>query len=63
MADGTIVAAALVVLLMILPAMVGLVFERARAHRSRAEMLMTADKTKARATLAYYNDVHDSHSG
>jgi hypothetical protein len=63
MAEGLVVAAALLVLLVILPAMLGLVFERVGANRPRAEALMSADNARARATLAYYNEVHDSHSG
>lgn len=63
MTDGMVVAAALLVLLVILPAMLGLVFEGVRRNRPRAEMLMSADTAKASTTLAYYNQVHDSHSG
>jgi len=63
MTEGWLVAAALLVLLVILPAMLGLVLERVRANRPRVEVLLSADKARARATLAYYNEVHDSHSG
>ena len=59
MAEGLFLAAALLVLLVILPAMLGLVFDRVQANRPRAEMLMTADNGRAGATLAYYNEVHD----
>jgi hypothetical protein len=63
MADGLVVAAALLVLLVILPAVLGLAFTGARGDRSRGEVLINADHANARATLAYYNEVHDSHSG
>lgn len=62
MTEGLFVAAALLVLLVILPAMLGLVFERVRGIRPRP-VFMSADNARARATLAYYNEVHDSHSG
>jgi hypothetical protein len=60
--EGLLVVAALLVLLVILPAMLGLVFERVRGNRPRP-VFMSADNARARATLAYYNEVHDSHSG
>jgi hypothetical protein len=60
--EGLFVAAALLVLLVILPALLGLVFERVRGNRTKP-VLMSADNARARATLAYYNEVHDSHSG
>jgi hypothetical protein len=63
MTEGSFVAAALFVLLVILPATLGLMFERVRASRPRAEVLMSADNARARTTLAYYNEVHDSHGG
>lgn len=63
MTDGLFVTAALVLVLVILPAALGLVVERVRAGRPRAEVLRSADKVRARAMLAYYNEVHDSHSG
>jgi hypothetical protein len=63
MTEGLVVAAALLAVLVILPAVLGLAFEGVRADRPRAERLMRADKARARATLAYYNEVHDSHSG
>jgi hypothetical protein len=63
MAEGLFVAAGLLALLVILPAIVGLLFERVRATRPRSEVLMSADNARARATLTYYNEVHDSHSG
>jgi len=63
MAEGLFVAAGLLVFLVILPAGLGLLFERVRATRPRAEVLMSADNARAIATLAYYNEVHDSHSG
>ena len=63
MADGLLVAAALLVLLVILPAALGLVFAAARGDRPRTEVLMSADHARARARLAYFNEVHDSHSG
>jgi hypothetical protein len=60
--EGLFVAAALLVRLVILPAMLGLVFERVRGNRP-GPALMSADNARAGATLAYYNEVHDSHSG
>jgi hypothetical protein len=60
--EGLLVAATLLVMLVILPAMLGLVFERVRRIRPRP-VIMSADNARARATLAYYNEVHDSHSG
>ena len=63
MSEGVLVAAAFLVMLVLLPAMIGLAFERARASRPKAEVLLNADNARARATLAYYNEVHDSHSG
>ncbi len=63
MSEEWIVVAALLVLLVILPAMLGLVFDQAKANRPRAEVLLGADNARARSTLAYYNEVHDSHSG
>ena len=63
MTDGLFVAAALLALLVILPATLGLAFDRVRANRPKVEVLMSADETRARATLVYYNEVHDSHSG
>jgi hypothetical protein len=63
MTDGLLVAAAFLALPVILPAVLGLVFDRARAHGPRSEIVLRADKARARATLAYYNEVHDSHSG
>jgi hypothetical protein len=63
MTDGLVVAAALLVVLVLLPAVLGLAFADARRRRARTEVLMSADHAKARATLAYYNEVHDSHSG
>jgi hypothetical protein len=63
MTAGSDVAVAVLVVLVLLPAMLGLVFERVRASRPRVEVLMNADHARARATLAYFNDVHDSHSG
>jgi hypothetical protein len=62
MSDGFLVAAALLVLLAIVPALLGLLFTT-RADRPKAEALLSADHARARATLAYYNEVHDSHSG
>jgi hypothetical protein len=63
MTEGSIVAAALLVLLVILPAMLGLLLGRVRASRPRCEVLLGVDEARARATLSYYNEVHDSHSG
>ena len=64
MTEGSVIAGALVVLLVILPAMLGLLYERARANRPKGEVLLDAEYARrARVTLAYYNDVHDSHSG
>jgi hypothetical protein len=63
MSAGWILVAAFLVLLVILPAILGLVIEGLRANRSRAPVLLSADTARARATLAYYNEVHDSHSG
>jgi hypothetical protein len=63
MTEAMFVAVALLVLLVILPALLGVALERVRAGRPRAEVLISADKARARATLAYYNEVHDSHSG
>jgi hypothetical protein len=63
MSEGLVVAAALLGVLVILPAMLGLVFATVAANRRSAEVLLSADKVRARATLAYYNEVHDSHSG
>ena len=63
MTPGLVIAVALLGLLVLLPAVLGLVFERGRAGRPRREVLMSADNARARATLAYYGDVHDSHSG
>jgi hypothetical protein len=63
MAEGLFVVAGLLVLLVILPASLGLLFERVRATRPRAEVLLSADNARARATLTYYNEVHHSHSG
>lgn len=57
-----VVLAALVVLLVIVPALVGLAFDKVRANRS-SPALLTANTAKAQATLSYFNDVHDSHSG
>ena len=51
------------VVLVILPAMLGLAFDKLRASRTRLPAVLTADNTRARKTLAYYNEVHDSHSG
>ena len=51
-------------LLVILPAMLGLLYERARPNRPKGEVLLDEEYARrARVTLAYYNDVHDSHSG
>ena len=47
----------------VLPAMIGRAFERMRASRPSAEVLLNADNARAKATLAYDNEVHDSHSG
>jgi hypothetical protein len=58
-----ILVSALLVVLVILPAMLGLAFDRLRETRSRLPVLMTSDNARASATLTYYNDVHDSHSG
>ena len=64
MTEGSVIAAALTVLLVIVPAMAGSLYERARASHPKREVLLDADHARrARATLAYYNDVHDSHSG
>lgn len=62
MTEGLIVAALFFVLFVILPAVLGLVFERVRGNRPRP-VVMSADNARAKATLAYYNEVHDSHSG
>jgi hypothetical protein len=61
--ESLIVAATLIVLLVILPAIIGFIFDRVRANQPKREALMNADNARARATLAYYNEVHDSHSG
>ena len=63
MTTGLIVAVAFTALGLILPAALGLVFDRVRSSRPRAEALVRADNARARATLAYYNEVHDSQSG
>ncbi len=63
MTTAVLVSVSLVVLLLILPALFGLVFDRVRNRRPRLERLMTADAVEARTTLAYYADVRDSHSG
>ena len=52
MSAGWILVAALLVLLVILPVILGLVFERLRPNRSRAPVLLSADTARARATLA-----------
>ena len=49
----------LLVVIVIVPASLGLAFDALRG-RSRPPILLTADNTRAEATLAYYNDVHDS---
>lgn len=51
------------VVLVILPAVLGLVFDTLRASRTRLPTVLTADNARARVTLAYYTEVHDSHSG
>ena len=61
MSEATAVTAALLLLLVVLPAAAGLLLDRLRVARS--ELLVHADHDRARTTLAYYNDVHDSHSG
>ena len=63
MSDGLFVTAAFVLLLVVLPAVLGLVVDMVPGKRPRAEALLNADHAKARAMLAYYNEVHDSHSG
>lgn len=63
MSEGLLVAVAFLVLLVFLPAMIGLMFERVRSSGPKVEVLLSADHAKARATLTYYNEVHDSHSG
>ena len=63
MTTGLLVAVVFFALALILPATLGLVFDRVRSGRPRVEALIRADNAKATATLAYYNDVHDSHSG
>ncbi len=63
MSDGLFVTAALVLLLLVLPAILGLVVDMWPGNGPRADALLTADHARARATLAYYNEVHDSHSG
>ena len=63
MSDASIVAVALFGLLVVSPAVLGLISDRLRPDRSSTEVLLGADNARARATLAYYNEVHDSHSG
>ncbi|HET6562663.1 MAG TPA: hypothetical protein VFG72_12370 [Marmoricola sp.] len=63
MTEALFVSAVLLVALVIVPATLGLVFDVVRANRPRVEVLLSADHARARATLAYYNEVHDSHSG
>ena len=63
MSEGLFIAAAAVVLLVILPAILGLIVDRMPGRRPRTEALLNVDHARARATLAYYNEVHDSHSG
>lgn len=63
MSEGLFLVVAFLVLFVVLPAIIGLAFERVRASRPNVEMLLNADNAGARATLAYYNEVHDSHSG
>ena len=61
MSAGWILVGLLGVLVSV-PATLGLAFD-AWGGRSRPPILLTADNARAKATLAYYNDVHDSHSG
>jgi hypothetical protein len=63
MTAGWIVFTALVVSLVILPAILGFAFDRLRRNRSRLPLALTADTARAQATLTYYNEVHDSHTG
>lgn len=62
MTDGLLVSAGFLVLLVILPGLLGFLVGR-RAKRPKAAVLLSADGARARATLAYFNEVHDSHSG
>jgi hypothetical protein len=61
MSAGWILVGFLVVLV-IVPVTLGLAVDALRG-RSGASILLTADNARAKATLAYYSDVHDSHSG
>jgi len=63
MSEGSSIAAVLLGLLVVLPALPGLVLERLRPERRGVEALLNADNARAKATLAYYNEVHDSHGG
>jgi hypothetical protein len=44
----------------VLGAAAGLVHEYLHRHRARLPALLTADRSRARATLSYYVHVHDS---
>lgn len=60
MAVLTVIVPAISVL--VLAAAVGLVFDLSRGRGQRTALL-GADEARARATLDYYNRVHDSMSG
>ena len=63
MSPGWIVFTPLVLALVILPAVLGFAFDRLHRNRPRLPLAMTADTARANATLTYYNEVHDSHTG
>jgi hypothetical protein len=63
MSAGWTVFTAIVVSLVVLPSLLGFAFDRLRRNRSRLPLALTADQGRARATLTYYNEVHDSHTG